>query len=171
MPSAEAILDHMDGKSPKLKSIRFNQEEEEQARAFIQERSEQHQFWGWKDPRSVLFLEHWREISPETRFFFVWRPYVDVVESLMKRARVQNLELTQVTLAQSLRIWIAYNQLVAQFKRKYPNEAILVASQSMQTQPQEVFNLLKTKLGVELTYEPFSSVLIKKSGIRSPLLS
>lgn len=86
----------------------------------------------------------------------------------MKRASLQKIELTQVTLAQSLRIWIAYNQLVAQFKKRYPNEAILVASQTLQSKPQAVFSLLKSKLGVDLQYVPFSSVLDEKIWHQKP---
>jgi len=141
--------------------IRFNDEEEFQAREFVKERSKEHPFWGWKDPRSVLFLEHWREISPETRFFLVWRSHVDVVESLIKRARTQNIELTQVTIAQSLRIWIAYNKLVAEFKQRYPKECVLVSAETIQSKPEQVFNQLRDRLSVNLEYQPFTSVLDK----------
>lgn len=143
------------------KFLRFNDAEEQQAREFISERSAEHQYWGWKDPRSVLFLEHWREISPETKFFLVWRSYVDVVESLLKRARLQNMDLTRVNLSQSLRIWVAYNRLVADFKKLHA-DAVLVSAQTIQTKPEEVFALVQKKLGVNLTYEPFTSVLDKQ---------
>lgn len=143
------------------KFLRFNEIEEQQAREFLDKKSAEHQYWGWKDPRSVLFLEHWREISPETKFFLVWRSYVDVVESLLKRAKVQNIDLTKVSLSQSIRIWAAYNRLVVEFKKQYP-EAVLVSAQTIQTRSDDVFKLLSEKLNVNLKYEPFASVLDKQ---------
>lgn len=61
--------DSMGWKVTDARFVRFNESEEQQAREFIAQRSGDHEFWGWKDPRSVLFLEHWREIAPRTRFF------------------------------------------------------------------------------------------------------
>ena len=38
--------------------------------------------WGWKDPRTVLFLDFWLEMLPEARFLFVFRDPAEVADSL-----------------------------------------------------------------------------------------
>lgn len=42
--------------------------------------------WGWKDPRSCLFLEHWNEIYPKAKYIFIYRNPLDVAKSLETRA-------------------------------------------------------------------------------------
>jgi len=41
--------------------------------------------WGWKDPRTCLFLKHYRELLPQAYYLVVVRDYHLVVVSLLKR--------------------------------------------------------------------------------------
>jgi hypothetical protein len=43
-------------------------------------------FWGFKDPRTCLFAEVWREIFPSARYIYIYRNPYDVALSLQKRA-------------------------------------------------------------------------------------
>lgn len=56
----------------------------------------QHKQWGWKDPRTTLFLDFWHTLLPQVKVLGVYRHYVFVVDSLLRRAyqralRHQNL--------------------------------------------------------------------------------
>lgn len=43
--------------------------------------------WGWKDPRTALFLPFWEELLPEATCLIVYRHYTEVVDSLHRRNR------------------------------------------------------------------------------------
>jgi len=44
-----------------------------------------HPNWGWKDPRTTLFLPFWRSVLPSARYLMVFRRYDEVVDSLHRR--------------------------------------------------------------------------------------
>ncbi|NJL52619.1 MAG: hypothetical protein HC930_11085 [Hydrococcus sp. SU_1_0] len=67
--------------------------------------------WGWKDPRTTLFLDFWSELIPHAKYIFVYRSPWDVVDSLFRRHDVifqqdPNFALTQ---------WCNYNQAILDF--------------------------------------------------------
>lgn len=41
--------------------------------------------WGWKDPRTCLFLDAYRRVCPQARYLVVVRHYAQVVASLVRR--------------------------------------------------------------------------------------
>lgn len=41
--------------------------------------------WGWKDPRTALFLDFWKSLLPDLRVLVVYRHYAQVVDSLLRR--------------------------------------------------------------------------------------
>lgn len=49
--------------------------------------------WGWKDPRTALFLPFWHELLPSARYLIVYRHYTQVVDSLHRRNRFRSLAL------------------------------------------------------------------------------
>lgn len=52
----------------------------------VQEKNRRHIQWGWKDPRTCLFLPYYRSILPNAKYLIVVRNYNDVVSSLAKRS-------------------------------------------------------------------------------------
>ncbi len=45
-----------------------------------------HAAWGFKDPRLCLFLPEWHSVFPELSLLYIYRPCVECVHSLKKRA-------------------------------------------------------------------------------------
>jgi hypothetical protein len=43
--------------------------------------------WGWKDPRTVLFLPAWQAVFPKARYVYLVRNGMDVAVSLISRAK------------------------------------------------------------------------------------
>ena len=43
-----------------------------------------HGVWGWKDPRSTLLLDFWRELLPKARFVGVFRAPWEVADSIRR---------------------------------------------------------------------------------------
>ena len=45
-----------------------------------------HPAWGFKDPRSCLFLPQWASVFPDMKVLYIYRPCVESVYSLKRRA-------------------------------------------------------------------------------------
>jgi len=83
--------------------------------------------WGWKDPRTVFFLDLWHEIVPDARFIFVYRRPAEVVDSLRRRrdiqfqrrypgaARLERIGVPRFRARLALRLWRLYNDRITSF--------------------------------------------------------
>src|SRR6056297_3530815 len=65
------------------KTLQFDDYSKEKSRMLIKMKSNLHEQWGWKDPRTCLFLDHWDSLLPEGKYLIVYRPFADVVDSLL----------------------------------------------------------------------------------------
>jgi len=99
--------------------------------------------WGWKDPRTTLLLDFWRELLPQARYLLVYRFPWDVVDSILRlRAPV-----FQEHLDYPLRIWLYYNRRLLDFYRRNRHRALLVSVNGLMQAPQ-FWDLLESRLGV-----------------------
>jgi len=104
------------------------------AQQIIEERN-QYPVWGWKDPRTCLFLDFWQTLVPDASYLICYRHYLPVVKSLITRditfyneltnrlqrlrhPRFKKAEITEVA-HNYLRVWIHYNsEILAQIERQ-----------------------------------------------------
>ncbi len=83
--------------------------------------------WGWKDPRTVLFLDFWQSILPEARYVFVFRKPSEVVWSLLRRGDLKSYSSDTVMQAlEALRLWIHYNYRIIDFVRRNLDKSLLL---------------------------------------------
>lgn len=59
-------------------------DQQARARALVESRAD-HSQWGWKDPRTALFLDLWRGLVPQAKVLVVYRHYAHVADSLLRR--------------------------------------------------------------------------------------
>lgn len=110
--------------------------------------------WGWKDPRTVLFLDFWAELLPEVRWLFVIRSPEDVVDSLLRRgdtAFVMNPR-------HAIDVWVAYNQRILEFALRHRHRSVVVDLEQVIADPAGVVSAVANVLGTMLpapaaTYE------------------
>ena len=57
----------------------------EKLRSNVEFKRRLHNQWGWKDPRTCLFLDYYPELLPEAKYLVILRDYNEVVTSLIKR--------------------------------------------------------------------------------------
>jgi len=122
--------------------------EVERAQALIEQRADQ-AVWGWKDPRTTLFLDFWHQLLPQARFLFVYRHPLEVLISLVRRGRD-----ALPGLLEGLQTWCAYNTRLADFYERYPGACLLVHSHSAVNQVTNLGRLLQEKLGLVVTLDP-----------------
>ena len=103
--------------------------------------------WGFKDPRTVLFLDAWERFLPAARFLFVYRSPLEVALSLMKRG--SDLEVLTDPSA-GLRAWVSYNRRILAFHRRRRSDALLVHVHAVAARPADFVDLVKDKLAMPL---------------------
>lgn len=113
-------------------------------------------FWGWKDPRTTLFLDFWRDLLPQAYFIFTYRAPWEVVDSLYRRGDKIFIENP----VYALEIWIHYNKLVLDFHRRFPGKSILLNIENLISDRNYIFELCKDKFGIEFKY-PTENVVDK----------
>ena len=67
--------------------------------------------WGWKEPRTTLFLDVWQTLVPEARFLLLFRRPWEVVDSLFRRGETT----FRHNPAFALDVWLHYNRLLLEF--------------------------------------------------------
>lgn len=138
--------------------LTLSDDESSRAKELASKRNEKYDTWGWKDPRSVLFLKQWKAIVPEARVLLIWRPCYDTAISLIRRSRNSNQRLLKVSWPQSVKLWISYNERVCDYKQKYPDDTLLLPMYYIINHDQTVLNLLNNRFETSLRYHPISGI-------------
>ncbi len=132
-------------------NISLNSRQTEQAESLIQNNQDYQHPWGWKDPRTTLFLNFWQEMLPPAHFIFVYRSPWEVVDSLYRRS-------TDLTLIKSpelaVKMWMYYNKKVLDFYQENPEQSLLVNVYKVGTKPQEFIQAINTKFNLDLPTPP-----------------
>jgi hypothetical protein len=130
------------------------------ARKLVGEKSVAVNVWGWKDPRTCLFLEFWHAICPNAVFLFVYRPRWEVVYSLLRRG-LSIETLSSPTAA--LQLWIHYNLRILEFARSHPERTLLISMRGLALDAKamvgRIGELLRTRL-CESVHDCFDANLI-----------
>ena len=115
------------------------------AKALISARGER-PIWGWKDPRTTLFLDFWSRLIPDAKYLFVYRSPWEVLDSLFRRGDVIFRTNPNFALAQ----WCNYNRAVLDFYRRYREQSLLIDIDSIIQSGDRLVDLVNQKFGLEL---------------------
>lgn len=115
--------------------------------------------WGWKDPRTSLFLNFWGALLPEAVFVFVYRHPLEVVLSLLRRGT--DLDVVRNNLA-GLRAWKVYNRAILDFYQKNPARCILCNISGSTRDITAFIYRLNSKLGLHLAPDGLAELFIAK---------
>ena len=173
---------HPDGLHPP-EAMTPSAREQAQMRSLIAARNSSFPQWGWKEPRTCLFLDTYSTLLPQAKYLVLLRDYQEVVHSLLKRDfglldnryREKNWPsrmawkyfYRSMRLARHrrkhreryLQAWLVYNRMILRTLDKLPQHRYLVVSyQSMQSQCAEVFSFLSSQWSFQLRYKKFASV-------------
>ncbi len=102
--------------------------------------------WGWKDPRTTLFLNFWADLLPQANFLFVYRSPWEVVDSLYRRGD----EIFYSNPNFALKIWINYNKSILDFYNKFSERCVLLDIKNVVKSPIVLSKLVNQKLDVTL---------------------
>ena len=79
--------------------------------------------WGWKDPRTVLFLDLWDTLIEDARYIFIYRDPSEVIDSLIRRGTDHLIRINPFYGAVS---WIYYNRKILEFVCRNAGRCVLV---------------------------------------------
>lgn len=136
--------------------------------------------WGWKEPRSTLYLNSWKKLIPELKVLAVVRPFNDVVNSLVRRTKYSFIQskkysilvrfahlaifplYLQMEKQRYLDAWIKYNKAILNFKAAYPNDILLVDLSKMIKFDFELLRLLRSQFNFSLEKQPITKFYEKE---------
>jgi len=117
-----------------------------EAEALVDRRRAAARPWGWKDPRTTLFLDFWDDLLPDARYLLVFRPPWEVVDSLFRRGDGPLQDNPRL----ALELWLAYNRRIRDFARRRPDRCLLVDTACVASRPERVVERVGAALGVSL---------------------
>ena len=104
-------------------TIVFDAEEQARAQALVSERQSKG-IWGWKDPRTTLFLDFWTDLLPDARYLFVYRHPVEVVLSILRRCGPPDYEVVE-NIEKGFKAWNVYNRLILDYYKNHSDKCFL----------------------------------------------
>lgn len=100
-----------------------------------EKRNAEHALWGFKEPRTSLFIMAWKHLLPESKVLIVYRHFAETTYSLARRHSTEmflgrgsalNRQLWEVP-DLALRSWLTYNEALLRFARLYPADTMVVS--------------------------------------------
>ncbi len=83
--------------------------------------------WGWKDPRTALFLDFWDGLLPHAHWPMVVRRPAEAVASMMRRGDLWRHTRNPITRARmALRLWIHYNRQMLDFAQGHRRRVVFI---------------------------------------------
>jgi len=174
------------------KPIEISEYQLEKLKAVLEVKERHFEQWGWKEPRTCLFLDTYQELIPGAKYLVIVRDHSAVVNSLLKRdfdlydkehqnrsffTRLKwNLfrkdrkrkKYYRQYAAEYLKVWIDYNEHILQTLQGLPAKDYLVTNYTLlETKDKEVYDLLTGGWHFRLKYFPFADVYNKS--LISPL--
>ena len=68
------------------KPLTISEYELEKLKTILKIKERRFHQWGWKEPRTCLFLDTYGKLLPEAKYLVIVRDYLSVVNSLLKRS-------------------------------------------------------------------------------------
>jgi len=127
----------------------------EHARAIVAARGA-HASWGFKDPRTTLFLDDWDALAPGARYVFVYRDAAGVLTSLARRrdpalhrqypgaVALERLGAPRFRFATAIETWRRYNRALIAFAERAASQCCVVRFEDVAVALPRVLARLRT---------------------------
>ncbi|MGB3533565.1 MAG: hypothetical protein WBA13_08605 [Microcoleaceae cyanobacterium] len=103
--------------------------------------------WGWKEPRTTLFLEFWANLLPESHYLLIYRSPWDVVDSLYRRGDPTFKREPEL----AIKLWLHYNQKIINFYNYFPQRCLLANIQGIIQAPEKYVDAINQKFSTRLS--------------------
>ncbi len=120
--------------------------------------------WGWKDPRTTLFLDFWAAANKNIKFIFIFREPLQVVNSLIRRGK-DDIVLRKPVVA--LQAWRVYNKQILSFLKRNKERSILFDVEDFIENPTALIPALVNRFHIKVSTVELDSFFSKESFNRS----
>jgi hypothetical protein len=161
----------------------FSIYEREKVKSIIKVKQQLYDQWGWKDPRTCMFLDVYQQLIPDACYMVIIRDYQSVISSLLRRdvkvmdkryegrkllprlawfrfRRARKIKAFYRNHTQEyLKVWISYNQDILNCIKQLNRDAFVVVNYSMLNKADlPVFKYLQNQWDFSLKYFKFKDV-------------
>lgn len=116
--------------------------------------------WGWKDPRTTLFLDFWASLVPNAGYVILYREPSEVVDSLFRRGDGPVMATPEL----AARSWLAHNSTLLRFVRANRAQCMLANVKVIARDPQRFLRIIGDRFRLEINasvVSPFEPYLMK----------
>ena len=131
------------------RNIQVQEQYIEIVKAILRRKCNLNQVWGWKDPRTTLFLKFWQEQLPEACFLLIYRSPWEVIDSLYRRG-LKSDEIFYENPNFALQVWMNYNCALVDFYDHFFNKCLLLNIDSIISHPDFLIQEIKNKFKIAL---------------------
>ena len=120
---------------------------QDEAKSLIELNLSENNPWGWKDPRTCLFLPFWYNLIPDSKFLFIYRSPWEILDSLFRRGD----DIFHRHPEFALQIWMSYNQAILDFYGQYSQHCLLLNLNQVIENPDFLMESISSELKIELS--------------------
>ncbi|HXT21102.1 MAG TPA: hypothetical protein VN923_10150 [Thermoanaerobaculia bacterium] len=135
----------------------------ERARAFVAARAGQ-AAWGWKDPRTCLFLDLWQPLVPGAAWLVLYRHPADVVLSLLRRDTEPELRAEPRLAFES---WAVHNRRLLAFVERHRDRCFVAQAPALASDLEGLVARVAERFALPLEPAQAASVLAADELARS----
>lgn len=156
--------------------------EKNELKEMLAVKNTEHEQWGWKEPRTCLFLNEYNQAVPQAFYVIVVRNFNDTVSSMITRQYKVNEKtiktkrglpklkwllfkrksldsIFETESEKFLKVWIHYYQEILQHTKILPaNRFIVLSYRKLIRDDKNVFHKMKDQWQFSLNYLPFLDV-------------
>jgi hypothetical protein len=135
---------------------------QERAQQLVDIRNQKYPIWGWKDPRTVFFLEQWSSLIPHLKVLLLWRPCWQVMDSLQRRKNERqgkSRSAVNISALNAIRLWLLSNASMLAYYRNHPESTLIFPLSTIIDEDAQVLSIINQKFGLQFQYRPISEVL------------
>ena len=135
------------------RDLKISAAQRKKACQMIKERAEMWSIWGWKDPRTSLFLDFWTSIESNIKYVFLYRDPILVMDSLFRRGDKRFVISPWLT----AKLWMHYNRELLRYHKIHANRSFLVNIKGFNDNYGAAAQILGNRLGFPLN-KPYTDV-------------
>jgi O-antigen biosynthesis protein len=116
--------------------------------------------WGWKDPRTTLFLDFWSSVVSDANYLYIYREPSEVIDSLYRRGD----ESIQLSPELAARAFLTHNEMMLRHARKHRAHSVIANVSAIARNPEQFLTTVAEKFGLDIdahANSPFEGGLMR----------
>ena len=159
----------------------MDESDKQKLAGIIEQKNSENTQWGWKEPRTCLFIDDYVSAIKDPIFLIIYRHYYEVIESLISReykvllSNISTLKwyvkfqkiiyfkykLKPVLIEEYLNAWILYNLNLVSDRIKNDPNSFYLNYKDLLNHDSQLIDWLRSK-GIKINHVPFTAIFDNK---------